>query len=131
MERQRTIVITPEENKCLQKIFGCSHTTVWEAVKFIGNRDLHKRIRVAALKRGNQQMVLVPEFDTIYIVNREDADETEASYMIQPFVNGATLEVNRTTGKVSVRNKRGEVVYTCDNLALKELKAIQEMAMSL
>ena len=34
---------------------------------------LHKKIRKAAIERGNPQMVLTPEFEAIYITNREDA----------------------------------------------------------
>ena len=52
-------------------------------------------------------------------------------YMIQPFVNGAELEINRSTGMTTVRNKRGEVVCTYDNPRLDELYAIQEVAQSL
>lgn len=55
MERKRIIVITPEERKYLQKMIGCSGVTVWEAVKYRKSNDIHKRIRKAAIERGNPQ----------------------------------------------------------------------------
>lgn len=130
MERQRIITITPEENKYLQNVFGVSGVTVWQAVKYIKNNDLHKRIREAAIERGAPQMVLAREFDTIMLINREDADKGMTRYMVQTFRSGATLEGNFTTGKVMLRNKRGYVVHTYTNPTLTELKAIQEVAMS-
>lgn len=131
MERQRIIVITPEESKHLQKIFDCSNVTVWQAVKYIKNNLLHKKIRKAAIERGNPRMVLVPEFETIFIENREDADENVTRYMVQTFENGVTLEANLSTGDVSVRDKCGEIRGEWKRPRVSELAAIQEMAKSL
>ena len=131
MERKRIIVITPEERKYLQKMIGCSGVTVWEAVKYRKSNDIHKRIRKAAIERGRQQMVLTPEFATIYITNREDADKGMARYMVQPFENGAVLEGNLSTGLVVIRDKRGEVRGEWQSPRLTEIAAIQEVAMSL
>lgn len=131
MERKRIIVITPEESRYIQKAFDVSNVTVWQAVKFVKNNDLHKKIRKFAIERGNPQMVLAPEFDTIFLTNREDADGQMAEYMVQVFRNGATMESNRDTGLVSVRNKRGEVKREWQNPHISELKAIQEVAMAL
>ena len=131
MERQRIIVITPEERKYLQKMFGCSGVTVWEAVKYRKSNDIHKRIRKAAIERGNRQVVLAPEFDTIYITNRPDADNKMRRYMVQTFENGATLEGCFETGVVEVRDKHGEVKGQWQSPTLPEIAAIQEVAMSL
>ena len=131
MERKRIIVITPEERKYLQKMIGCSGVTVWEAVKYRKSNDLHKRIRKAAIERGNPQMVIAPEFETIYITNREDADKGMTRYMVQPFENGATLEGNFSTGLVVIRDKHGEVRGQWQNPKMSEIAAIQEVAMSL
>lgn len=131
MERKRIIVITPEERKYLQKMIGCSGVTVWEAVKYRKSNDIHKRIRKAAIERGGQQMVLTPEFEAIYITNREDADKGMARYMVQPFENGAVLEGNFSTGLVVIRDKRGEVRGEWQSPRLTEIAAIQEVAMSL
>ena len=76
-------------------------------------------------------MVLVPEFDTIYITNRQDAENGMTRYMIQSFRNGATLEGNLTTGLVTVRDKRGEVKGEWNSPRMSELTAIQEVALSL
>lgn len=113
------------------ELFGCSDVTVYEAVKYRKDNLLHKKIRKAAIERGNPQMVLAPEFDTIYITNRADADSGMTRYMVQTFANGATLEGNLSTGVVVVRDKRGEVKGRWQNPQVTELKAIQEMAQSL
>jgi len=131
MERQRIIVITPQERDYLMKIFGCSDVSVYEAVKYRKNNDLHKKIRKAAIERGNPQMVIAPEFDTIYITNRRDADEKMHRYMVQSFENGATLEGCFDTGLVVIRDKRGEVRGEWQSPRLTEIAAIQEVAMSL
>ena len=131
MERKRIIVITPEERKYLQKMIGCSGVTVWEAVKYRKSNDIHKRIRKAAIERGNPQMVIAPEFEAIYITNREDADKGMTRYMVQPFENGAALEGNFSTGLVVIRDKRGDVRGEWQSPRLTEIAAIQEVAMSL
>lgn len=131
MERKKQIVITPEESKYIQKTFRVSTTTVWHALTYRRSNDIHRKIRKFAIERGGQQMVLSPEFDTIYITNREDADKRMTRYMIQTFENGAVLEGNLSTGMVTVRNKRGEVAYSYDNPVVTEIRAIQELAMSL
>ena len=131
MERKRIIVVTPDEHKYLMKLFGCSDVTVYEAVKYRKNNLLHKKIRKVAIERGNPQMVLAPEFETIYITNRADADKEMSRYMVQTFENGATLEGNLTTGLVVIRDKRGEVKGQWDSPKISELMAIQEVAQSL
>lgn len=131
MERKRIIVITPEESRYIQRAFKVSKVTVWQAVKYVKNNDLHKKIRKFAIERGNPQMVLAPEFDTIYLTNRKDADGKMTEYMMQLFENGAIIEGNRDTGLVTIRNKGGKVVGTYQNPRISELKAIQEVAKSL
>ena len=131
MERERIIAVTPEEAKYLAKLFEVSHVTVWAALKYKKDNLIHRKIRKAAIERGNPQMVLAPEFDTIYLTNHKDADGEMTEYMVQVFENGATLEVNRDTGLVAVRNKCGEVKREWQNPHISELKAIQEVAMSL
>lgn len=131
MERKRIIAITPQERDYLMKKFKCSDVTVYQAVKYRKNNPLHKKIRKVAIERGNPQMILAPEFDTIYITNRADADKGMSSYMVQTFENGATLEGNLTTGLVVIRDRRGEVKGQWDSPKISELMAIQEVAQSL
>lgn len=131
MERQRIIVITPEERDYLMKIFRCSDVSVYDAVKYRKDNPLHKKIRKAAIERGNPQMVLAPEFDTIYLTNRADADGSMRRYMVQTFRNGATLEGCLSTGLVEVRDSRGAVKGQWQSPKVTELAAIQEVAMSL
>ena len=131
MERNRIIVITPEESKYIQKAFKVSSTTVWHAVKYIRHNTIHKKIRKFAIERGNPQMVLAPEFETIFLYNRVDADKERRYYMVQTFENGATIEGCFDTGLVELRNKRGEVVKSWQNPQVTELTAIQQQAQSL
>lgn len=131
MERKRIIAITPRERDYLMKQFGCCDVTVYDAVKYRKDNDLHKRIRKVAIERGNPQMVLAPEFETIFITNRADADKEMTRYMVQTFENGATLEGNMRTGYVTIRDKKGRTVYVNTNPTITELMAIQEVAQSL
>lgn len=131
MKFQRIIVITGEESRYLQETFGVSSVTVWHAVKYLRNNEIHRKIRKAAIERGNPRMVLSPEFETIYLTNREDADKGMTRYMMQNFENGATLEVNMATGLVEIRNRRGDVKGQWQNPQICGLTAIQEVAMSL
>ncbi|MGM9863319.1 MAG: hypothetical protein ACI305_03520 [Lepagella sp.] len=131
MGRKRIIATTPEEGKYLARLFNVSSVTVWAALKYRKDNPLHRKIRKAAIERGNPQMVLAPEFDTIYITNRADADKGMTRYLVQTFENGATLEGNLTTGLVVIRNKRGEVKGQWDSPKLSEIAAIQEVAQSL
>lgn len=128
MERNRIIVITPEESKYIQKVLKVSNTTVWHAVKYIRDNTIHRKIRKFAIDRGNPQMVLAPEFETIFLNNRDDADKGRRHYMVQTFSNGATIEGCLDTGLVELRNRRGEVVKRWENPQVTELGAIQEEA---
>ena len=131
MERKRIIATTPEEAKYLARLFSVSSVTVWAALKYRKDNPLHRKIRKAAIERGNPQMVLAPEFDTIYITNRADADKGMTRYLVQTFENGATLEGNLTTGLVVIRDRHGEVKGQWDSPRISELMAIQEVAQSL
>lgn len=131
MERKRLIVITPEEDLYIQKTFRVSKTTVWHAVRYIRDNDIHRKIRKFAIERGNPQMVLSPEFDTLYLTNREDADGRMSRYMIQTFENGATLEANMTTGRVEVHDKYGRIACSGEHMKIEEITAMQEVAQAL
>ena len=131
MERTRIIVITPEERNWLMRQFKVSNVTVWQAVKYKRNNEIHKRIRKAAIERGNPQMVLVPEFETIFLYNRKDADEEQRYYMMQTFENGATLEACLDNGLVEIRDNTGTVLGQGKNPELGKLSAIQEVVQSL
>ena len=131
MERKKIIVVTPEEAKYLARLFKVSAVTVWAALKYRKSNLIHQKIRKAAIERGGQQMVLTPEFEAIYITNRQDADKSMTRYMVQPFENGATIEGNFKTGLVVIRDKNGEVKGEWNSPKISELMAIQEVAQSL
>lgn len=131
MERNtpnRIIAITPEERNWLMRQFKVSNVTVWQAVKYKRNNDIHKRIRKAAIERGNPQMVLAPEFDTIFLYNRKDADDTQRYYMVQTFENGATLEACLDTGLVEIRDNNGRVAGQWKNPLMSYISVIQAKA---
>lgn len=131
MERTRIIATTPEEAKYLARLFNVSSVTVWAALKYRKSNDIHKRIRKAAIERGNPQMVITPEFEAIYITNGEDADENMTRYMVQTFENGATLEGNLKTGLVVVRDGHGVIRGQWNNPQVSDIPNIQEQAMNL
>lgn len=131
MERKRIILVTPEETKYLARLFNVSTVTVWAALKYRKSNPIHQKIRKAAIERGGQQMVLTPEFEAIYITNRQDADKNMTRYMVQPFENGATIEGNFKTGLVVIRDKNGEVKGEWKSPRLAEIAKIQEQAASL
>ncbi len=128
MERKRIITATPDEVKFIAKAMNVSTVTVYAALKYKASNQVHRKIRKYAIERGNPQMVLTPEFEAIYLTNREDADKKVSRYMVQPFENGATLEANLSTGLAVLRDKNGDVKGQWDSPGLKELSAIQEVA---
>lgn len=131
MERKKIIAVTPEEAKYLARLFSVSSVTVWAALKYRKSNLIHKKIRKAAIERGGQQMVLIPEFEAIYITNRQDADKGMTRYMVQPFENGATIEGNFKTGLVIIRDKNGQIRGEWNSPRLSEMGKIQEQAASL
>lgn len=131
MERTRIIATTPEEAKYLARLFNVSSVTVWAALKYRKSNDIHKRIRKAAIERGNPQMVITPEFEAIYITNGKDADENMTRYMVQTFENGATLEGNLKTGLVVIRDGHGVIRCQWNNPQVSDIPKIQEQAMNL
>lgn len=131
MESKRMIVTTPEEANYLARLFGVSGVTVWAALRFKKSNLIHKKIRKAAMERGGEQVVVAPEFETIFLTNREDADKGMTRYMVQTFSNGATMEGNLSTGLVVIRDKQGEVKREWQSPKLNEMAAIQEVAQSL
>lgn len=131
MECKRIIAATPDEVKFIAKAMNVSTVTVYAALKYKASNEIHRKVRKYAIERGNPQMVLAPEFETITLTNREDADKKMSRYLVQPFENGATLEANLSTGLAVIRDKAGKIKGQWDSPRLNELTAIQEMAQSL
>ena len=128
---KRMIAVTPEEARYLEGFFKITHVTLWAALRYKKDNTLHRKIRKTALERGGVRMVLSPEADTIYLVNCHDADRDQKRYMIQTLGNGVTIEGCLDTGRIEVRNRKGEVVKKYANPHISELRAIQEMAQKL
>ncbi len=118
------IHITKENREGLAKIFRTGERTVWNALQFakVGDEDLSKRIRKAAIERGGILMAKeVPMEQTFW-----DHDD----YMRQYYMNGAVLELSRKDNSAVVFFK-GEPVKNYANVLLSDIEGIQEYAMGL
>ncbi len=112
---RREIEVTDENREFLRNLFGVTDRTMRNALKLDGqDTDVRQRIRKAALERGGEIMVTLPEFETIH-----DAD----GMMIQTFQNGARLEINKRTGETRVLYKGDEV----DSYVIKDIPLLYEI----
>ena len=99
----------------LQKLFGVTIQTVYTALNLDKpETDVRRRIRKAALERGGEVMVTLPEFETIHDAN---------GMMIQIFKNGAKLEINKHTGETKVLFRGEEVA----SFMIKEIPLLYEI----
>lgn len=131
-EIKRQILITGAEGKYIQRAFRVSATTVWHAVTYKRSNDIHRKIRKFAVDRGNHQVVTVPDFDTLFMMDGEGVNsEHPHRYMMQWFENGAVLEGDMTTGTITLRDKHGQVRKTYAHVKVSEIEAIQEEAKTL
>lgn len=123
---EKFITATKETREAITKAFrGISRQTLWRALRFediAKGTDTERRIRKMALNRGGIVMVVSPEIETMH-----DAD----GYMRQYFSNGAMLEACKTTGKVTVYDRCGNVKLQADHVLISELREIQEFAKDL
>lgn len=118
------IHITKENREGLAKIFKVGERTVWNALQFaeVGDADMSKRIRKAAIERGGILMAKeVPMEQTFW-----DHDD----YMRQYYMNGAVLELNRKDNSAVVFFK-GEAVRNYTNVLLSDIEGMQYYAMAL
>lgn len=121
---EKYIHVTKEVRLYLAKTFNVSDKTVRNALSFDkkrGETDCAKRIRKFALQKGGIVMVVAPEVEVLY-----DYDGVINQY----FPNGAKLESDKNTGDTELFYK-GECVGRWDNVKLRDMDTIQQLAAGL
>ena len=127
MEPKVKIEVSKEARDKIVKTFGVSPQTVTNALNYSGGTrsesDLAKRIRRMAMENGGRRMAYWPECETIF-------DEVNGK-MVQVFGNGAKLEIDKSTGYAVVRYPNGEAHMGWDNVMVRQIPVLQEIAASL
>lgn len=121
---EKYIHVTKDVRLYLAKTFNVSDKTVRNALSFDkkrGETDCAKRIRKFALQKGGIVMVVAPEVEVLH-----DYDGVINQY----FPNGAKLESDKNTGDTELFYK-GECVARWDNIKLREMDTIQQLAAGL
>ena len=119
---KKFIEVSDEVRHHLEKVFDVGAKTVYNALNYVGDSDLCRRIRVHALQRGGVVMVVQPEMETIH---------TSRGMMRQTFPNGAMIDVDLHDGRLELRHNgvlRSVVERGC---TVMELYVLQELAASL
>ena len=121
------IEVSQEVRNEIRKAFGVSNQTVVNALNYSGGTrsqsDLAKRIRSMAMNNGGRHMLYLPECETIH-------DEGTGE-MIQTFGNGAKLIINKETGNAMVTYPNGCPYLGYENVIVRQIPALQEIAASL
>ena len=116
------IEVSAEVRKKLEAMFGVTGKTVSNALNYAGKRgetELAKKIRKAAMANGGRRMAYLPAFETAH---------THNGVMTQEFDSGAKLVVDMHTGNVDVLDPRGVLRHQGENVSVRELYVLQEMA---
>lgn len=115
---KRYIHVTKDVREFLAKAFKVTDRTVWYAITFEKDNQLHRKIQMLAIKKGGILMNELPALETFH-----DHD----NYMRQYLPNGAVLEFSKNDGSGVVFFK-GEQVKKYDNVLLSEIEGIQNWA---
>lgn len=115
------ISATADQRKKLEKIFNCTDRTIRNALSFRETSERCERIRVAATKMGCQTYIVTKESECFYDSNGD---------LVQPFQNGAVIELSKTTGIGRIVHN-GHIVATYTDVNLTDIPAIQQRAASL
>ncbi|MBQ7421324.1 MAG: hypothetical protein IJV27_04190 [Prevotella sp.] len=121
----RRIEVSSDVRRKIEKVFGVTGRTVSNALNYTGERgqtDLAKRIRVMALENGGRHVVTLPECETIH--------DERSGQMVQTFLNGAELVIDKNTGDAKVRDPKGKVRMRRENILVKDIYVLQECAMT-
>lgn len=116
---KKVISVTRENREFLQKAFGVTNAMVTYALTFHakwGQSDLAKRIRSLALQRGGFVMVCAPASEVVH-----DAE----GMMRQYFDNGWMWEADKKSGKLTVRNEKGDAVTWIEDAGVRDIVAVQ------
>lgn len=116
----RRVIEVPESvRKDIMKAFGVSRATLWRALNYQSDSEDAVRIRIYAKLRGCPVLNVTREAETLH-----DA----AGMMRQSFENGALLEVDKSTGTVTVYDRSGLVAVRREAASLTELAELQGIA---
>ena len=118
---KRYIHVTKEVREFLAKVFKVTDRTVWYAITFEKDNQLHRKIQMLAIKKGGILMNELPALETFH-----DHD----NYMRQYLPNGAVLEFNKNNGDGDVYI-HGKCVRHYENLFWSDIEGIQNWAMTL
>ena len=118
---KKSITVTAEQSRKLEKIFDCTDRMVRKALTFNSDSLLARKIRMAAQKMGCYAQLVVAESECFYDSNGN---------MIQSFINGATLKLDKATGKGYI-TLGDNVVAEYDDVRIADIQAIQLRAASL
>ena len=120
---KRYIHVTKEVREFLAKVFKVTDRTVWYAITFEKDNQLHRKIQMLAIKKGGILMNELPALETFH-----DHD----GYMRQYFPNGAMLEIGKTEAtKGGAVFFKGVKVKHYDEVLCEDIESIQNWAMTL
>lgn len=120
---KRYIHVTKEVREFLAKAFKVTDRTVWYAITFEKDNQLHRKIQMLALKKGGILMNELPALETFH-----DHD----GYMRQYLPNGAILELGKTPEtKGGAVFFKGEKVRQYEDVMASEIIGIQNWAKTL
>lgn len=132
MERKvkRFINADKEDVRFLMRLFRVTNVTIWSALNYKHEgRELHCRIRQAALEHGCEAMIEAPEFETWF--TGTCSSKIDDRVMHQRFENGALLSARLSDGLVILENRHGERVREWNDPRVSELREIQRYASAL
>ena len=126
-EAGRYIEVTKETRKNLEKALGCTDRMIRNALTYVSDTELARKIRYIAVKEyGAVPMCHYPECETMHNVT-----EDGRQLMVQNFDNGVRLEIDKQTGAAVVYDRKGRVLETRQIDRLHELSEVQFYAESL
>lgn len=115
------IHVTKETREFLSKAFGIEPRTVYNALNFVKDNDLAKRVRKLAYEKGGILMCLGEWMETFH-----DHDNIMRQYL----PNGVLLEFDKNDGSGDVYHK-GRCVRHYENLLWSDIKDVQAYGLSL
>ena len=116
---KKVISVTKEQREFLCKAFGVTKQMVSYALNYNptwGQSELAKKLRALAVRRGGCVMVCAPESAVVH-----DAD----GMMRKHFENGMMWEGDKRTGRLELKDEKGEVVECIEHATLRDIERVQ------
>ena len=118
---RRYIHVTKETREFLSRAFAIKPRTVYNALNFVKDNDLARRVRKLAREKGGILMCDGEGMETLH-----DHD----NYMRQYLPNEVLLEFNKNDGSADVYHK-GRCVRHYEHLKWSDIEMVQDYGMSL